>query len=189
MKTTRLTTTTKVVKNNLSVSNKFSSSFSLIYLLMEQKSWLLNCVRDSSLNCEHLREKDLLKNMPNGIQHVAFPLSMIQIMHCDTQLIQTQENGHVVNILNCRLIQPIVFLIFYTFICVCICFLHFFLPIAQAVFDPYGKPRKFFYNVESCGSLRPETIALTAINTLKRKLGDIQTQLTNEIQIDALSIN
>jgi DNA-directed RNA polymerase II subunit RPB3 len=60
---------------------------------------------------------------------------------------------------------------------------------AQAPFEPYGKPKKFFYNVESCGSLRPETIALTAINTLKRKLGDIQTQLTNEIQIDALTIN
>ncbi len=53
---------------------------------------------------------------------------------------------------------------------------------AQAPFDPNGKPKKFYLNVESCGSLKPDTIVLTAISILKRKLGDIQTQLANEIQ-------
>jgi DNA-directed RNA polymerase II subunit RPB3 len=43
--------------------------------------------------------------------------------------------------------------------------------------------------VESCGSLKPETIVMTAISTLKRKLGDLQTQLSNEIERDALTIN
>jgi len=59
----------------------------------------------------------------------------------------------------------------------------------EAPFDPHGKPKKFFYNVESCGSLRPETIVQSAINIMKKKLGDLQTQLSNEIERDALTIN
>lgn len=59
----------------------------------------------------------------------------------------------------------------------------------EAPFDPHGKAKKFYFNVESCGSLKPETIVLSAINALKKKLGDMQTQLSNEIERDALSIN
>lgn len=62
-------------------------------------------------------------------------------------------------------------------------------PLPEAPFDPHGKAKKFYYNVESCGSLKPETIILSAINTMKKKLGDLQTQLSNEIERDALSIN
>jgi DNA-directed RNA polymerase II subunit RPB3 len=58
----------------------------------------------------------------------------------------------------------------------------------QAPFDPHGRPKKFFFNVESTGSLKPETLVLTAINVLKRKLGDLQTQLAHEMQNDALNI-
>lgn len=58
----------------------------------------------------------------------------------------------------------------------------------EAKFDPDGKPRKFFINVESCGSLRPETIVLSALNVLKKKLSDLQTQLIQEIQSDQLAI-
>ena len=61
--------------------------------------------------------------------------------------------------------------------------------LEEAPFDPHGKPKKFFYNVESCGSLRPETIVQSAINIMKKKLGDLQTQLSNEIERDALTIN
>lgn len=61
--------------------------------------------------------------------------------------------------------------------------------LAEAPFDPHSKPKKYYFNVESCGSLKPETIVVTAINTLKRKLGDLQTQLSNEIERDALTIN
>ena len=52
----------------------------------------------------------------------------------------------------------------------------------QAPFEPNGKPKKFYFNLETCGSLKPDTIVMTAISILKRKLGDIQTQLANEIQ-------
>lgn len=61
--------------------------------------------------------------------------------------------------------------------------------LPEAPFDPYGKPKKFYYNVESCGALKPETIVLTAVSALKKKLGDLQTQLSNEIERDALTIN
>ena len=64
----------------------------------------------------------------------------------------------------------------------------FFLQ-AEAPFDPHGKPKKFYYNVESCGSLKPETIVLSAISALRKKLSDLQTQLSNEIEKDALTIN
>ena len=50
-------------------------------------------------------------------------------------------------------------------------------------------PLRFYYNVESCGSLRPETIVLSALSGLKKKLSDLQTQLSHEIQSDVLTIN
>lgn len=59
----------------------------------------------------------------------------------------------------------------------------------QAPYDPDGKPNKFFVNVETCGSLRPENIVLMGINILKKKLSDLQTQLSHEVQSDALAIN
>lgn len=60
--------------------------------------------------------------------------------------------------------------------------------IDQAPFDPIGKPRKFFFNVESCGSLRPENIVMSSLSVMKKKLSDLQTQLSQEIQSDELTI-
>ena len=65
----------------------------------------------------------------------------------------------------------------------------FFYVSDQAKFDLTGKPNKFFYNVEACGSLKPETIVLTGLNVFKKKLSDLQTLLSHEIQSDVLTIN
>lgn len=59
---------------------------------------------------------------------------------------------------------------------------------AEAPFDLAGRANKFYYNVESCGSLKPETIVLTGLSVLKKKLSDLQTQLSHEIQSDVLTI-
>lgn len=59
----------------------------------------------------------------------------------------------------------------------------------EAPYDPNGKPNKYFYNVESCGSLKPENIVFSALSILKKKLSDLQTQLSLEIQQDVLAIN
>lgn len=60
---------------------------------------------------------------------------------------------------------------------------------AQASFDPSGKPNKFYFNAEASGALKPENIVLMGIAILKKKLSDIQNQLTMEAQTDALAIN
>lgn len=58
----------------------------------------------------------------------------------------------------------------------------------QALFDPTGKPQRFYFNLESIGSLKPQTIVLSGLNILKKKLSDLQTQLSHEIQNDVLTI-
>jgi len=59
----------------------------------------------------------------------------------------------------------------------------------QAEYIRDGKPSKFYFNVEAAGSLKPQNIVLSGFNVLKKKLSDLQTQLTHEIQSDALAIN
>ena len=56
--------------------------------------------------------------------------------------------------------------------------------VHEAPYDPLGKASKFFINVESCGSLRPENIVFSALSVLKKKLSDLQTQLSIEISQD-----
>ena len=63
------------------------------------------------------------------------------------------------------------------------------LIIAQAPYDPNGKANKFFFNAEASGALKPENIVLMGLNIMKKKLNDIQNQLTMEAQTDALAIN
>ncbi|KAH7954203.1 hypothetical protein HPB49_016433 [Dermacentor silvarum] len=60
---------------------------------------------------------------------------------------------------------------------------------AEAEFQSEGKPNKFFFNVESSGALKPETIVLTGLSVLKKKLSDLQTQLSHELPCDSLTIN
>lgn len=48
----------------------------------------------------------------------------------------------------------------------------------EAPFNWEAKPNKFYFNVETCGSLRPETIVTKGVEVLKNKLSDLLTQLT-----------
>lgn len=60
----------------------------------------------------------------------------------------------------------------------------------QADYDPEKqKPNKFWMNVESIGSLKPEVIMMTGLSILKKKLSDLQTQLSHEMQAEGLAIN
>jgi len=59
----------------------------------------------------------------------------------------------------------------------------------QAPYDFQSKANRFFFNVESCGSLKPENIVMMGVSILKRKLSDLQTNLSQELQNDALQIN
>ncbi|MCL4122374.1 UNVERIFIED_CONTAM: hypothetical protein GTU68_020664 [Idotea baltica] len=61
--------------------------------------------------------------------------------------------------------------------------------VYQADYEPLGKPNKYYFNVESAGSLRPENIVRMGIAGLKKKLSDLQNQLNIEAQTDALAIN
>ena len=58
----------------------------------------------------------------------------------------------------------------------------------QGEFDVTAKPEKFFFNVETCGSLRPENIIMSGLAVLKKKLSDLQTQHSHEIAADVLAI-
>ena len=58
----------------------------------------------------------------------------------------------------------------------------------QGEFDPNGKADRFFFNVEAVGSLKPETIVLTALNVLKKKLEAIQTALNTVTKENPLAI-
>ncbi|XP_046385040.1 DNA-directed RNA polymerase II subunit RPB3 [Ischnura elegans] len=58
----------------------------------------------------------------------------------------------------------------------------------QAPYTWEAKPNKFFFNVESCGSLRPENIVMMGVLVLKNKLSNLQTQLSQELQNDPLTI-
>ena len=58
----------------------------------------------------------------------------------------------------------------------------------QAPFDPDAKPDMFYFNVESCGALKPEAIVMMGLSVLKKKLSDLQTQHSHEIAADVLAI-
>eukprot|EP00105_Crassostrea_gigas_P005150 XP_011418634.1 PREDICTED: DNA-directed RNA polymerase II subunit RPB3-like [Crassostrea gigas] len=60
--------------------------------------------------------------------------------------------------------------------------------VHEAPFDGLGQPNKYFFNAESCGSLKPENIMFSALAVLKKKLSDLQTQLSHEIQQDVLAV-
>ncbi|KAJ8876169.1 hypothetical protein PR048_024078 [Dryococelus australis] len=59
----------------------------------------------------------------------------------------------------------------------------------EAPYSWEAKPNKFYFNVESAGALRPENIVMMGISVLKNKLSNLQTQLSHELQNDALAIS
>lgn len=58
----------------------------------------------------------------------------------------------------------------------------------EAPYNWEAKPNKFYYNVESAGALKPENIVIMGVAMLKEKLSNLQTQLSHELQTDALAI-
>lgn len=56
--------------------------------------------------------------------------------------------------------------------------------VHEAPYDPSGKPNKFFLNIESVGALQPDNILLSALAVFKKKLSDLQTQLSHEMHTD-----
>nr|CDS29977.1 DNA directed RNA polymerase II subunit RPB3 [Hymenolepis microstoma] len=51
---------------------------------------------------------------------------------------------------------------------------------AQAPFDPFGKPTKFYFSIESCGSLKSKNIIFSGLRVLKSKLTTILENLPPE---------
>jgi len=51
----------------------------------------------------------------------------------------------------------------------------------QANYTWDSKPNKYYFNVEASGALKPDNIVLMGIAALKKKLSDLQTQLTTEL--------
>ncbi len=58
----------------------------------------------------------------------------------------------------------------------------------EAEYNVEAKPNKFFFNVESSGALKPESIVLMGVTVLKNKLSNLQTNLSHETQTNALAI-
>ncbi|KRX81185.1 DNA-directed RNA polymerase II subunit RPB3 [Trichinella sp. T6] len=50
----------------------------------------------------------------------------------------------------------------------------------QAPVNLLEEPKKFWFTVESCGSLKPENIVLMGLNVLRRKLTDLHSHMLNE---------
>lgn len=46
----------------------------------------------------------------------------------------------------------------------------------------------FDVSLQSCGSLKPETIVMSGLSVLKKKLSDLQTQHSHEVAADVLTI-
>jgi len=58
----------------------------------------------------------------------------------------------------------------------------------QADYDPHSNPSKFYFNLESVGSLRPENVVLNGLGELKKKLLTLQYQAYQEGQSDNLTL-
>merc|ERR1711990_630031 len=58
----------------------------------------------------------------------------------------------------------------------------------QAPLDPTGVPSKFYFNIESYGFMKAESIVIKGIQVLKNKLSDLQTHHQREWHNDALEI-
>lgn len=79
---------------------------------------------------------------------------------------------------------------FFIIILFCYYYIVIFLYVLdEAAFNWEAKPNKYYFNVESSGALKPENIVMMGIAALKNKLSNLQTQLSHEVQSDALSIH
>ena len=52
----------------------------------------------------------------------------------------------------------------------------------QAEYDYSSKPNKFFYSVESCGSLKPENIVLMGVQASHTKFAEVKICLFSGVE-------
>lgn len=62
------------------------------------------------------------------------------------------------------------------------------LPVYISTSEVTGYLTVVWFLLQSCGSLKPETIVLTGLSVLKKKLSDLQTQHSHEVAADVLTI-
>jgi len=58
------------------------------------------------------------------------------------------------------------------------------LRLGEAPYDYTKKADRFWLNVEASGALKADNIVLSGIAVLKKKLSDLQTQLSQELHQD-----
>jgi hypothetical protein len=121
--------------------------------------------------------------MRNGIQPQAYALNTIRIIPCGIHYSPNRANGRKVNTPNWKTIN--VTLTKYSVLRK----YKLFTFVGEGEFNWEAKPNKFYFNVESTGALKPENIVMMGIAVLKNKLSNLQTQLSHELQHDALAIN
>jgi DNA-directed RNA polymerase II subunit RPB3 len=64
-----------------------------------------------------------------------------------------------------------------------------FVVTDEAQYTWEAKPNKFFFNVEISVVLEPLKKKMMGVAVLKNKLSNLQTQLSHELQHDALAIS
>ncbi len=147
-------------------------------------SWSASCARARSCEWRLTLGRGSARSTPSGPRRRASRSSTTPIMPSGTPCTQSPRSGRSLSSASCLRIST-------RWILRILCWVDEpdLSVDFQAPYDYMSKPNKFYLTVESCGSLKPENIVIMGVNALKKKLSDLQTQLSHEMQNDALNIN